>query len=87
MNYQTINLLQAPISYIPACDTHHDEVGNVMRQWFKGDRVRFNYYKNTGFAEALVDGDVVGAWNRVTVGMWANILYTLETRFKHLIDK
>ena len=68
-------LKQAPQGYIPNCDTYHDEVGNVMRQWF-------NYDKNTGVGEAIVEGRVVGRWNEITVGTWGDILYTLETEFK-----
>lgn len=79
-------LKQAPQGYIPNCDTHHDEVGNVMRQWFNGGKVRFNYDKNTGVGEATVEGRVVGRWDEVTVGMWGDILYTLETEFKDKIN-
>lgn len=85
MSFQ-LTIKKAPQGYIPNCDTHHDEVGNVMRQWFKGDKVRFNYDKNTGTAEAIVEGRVVGRWNEVTVGMWGDILYTLETEFKDKIN-
>lgn len=84
--FGNIELKQAPQGYIPNCETLHDEVGNVMRQSFKGGRVRFNYYKNTGLAEALVDNRTVGNWYDVTVGMWGDILYTLETEFKDKID-
>ena len=87
MSFEPIQLKQAPQDFIPNCDTHHDEVGKVMRQWFKGGRVRFNYYKTTGMAEALVDGRTVGTWKDVTVGMWGNILYTLQTEFNHLIEQ
>ena len=58
-----------------------------MRQWFNGGKVRFNYDKNTGTAEAIVEGRVVGRWNHVTVGMWGDILYTLETEFKDKINE
>lgn len=85
MSFQ-LTIKKAPQGYIPNCDTHHDEVGNVMRQWFKGDKVRFNYDKNTGTAEAIVEGRVVGRWNEVTAGMWGDILYTLETEFKDKIN-
>jgi len=87
MSFQPIQLKQAPQDFVPNCDTHHDEVGNVMRQWFKGGCVRFNYYKSTGLAEALVDNRVVGTWTNVTVGMWGNILFTLQTEFNHLIEQ
>ena len=79
-------LKQAPQGYIPNCDTRHDEVGNVMRQWFNGGKVRFNYDKNTGVGEATVEGRVVGRWDEVTVGTWGDILYTLETEFKDKIN-
>jgi|GEM_PF-2585778 len=78
-------LKQAPQGYIPNCDTYHDEVGNVMRQHFNGG-VSFIYYKNTGYCEALVDNRVVGRWKDITVGMWGDILYTLETEFKDKIN-
>lgn len=85
MSFQLI-IKNAPQGYIPDCDTCHDEVGKVMRQWFKGGRVRFIYDKSTGVAEAIVEGRVVGRWSDITVGMWGNILYTLETEFKNKID-
>ena len=87
MSFKPIKLKRAPRAYILNCDLHHDEVGNVKRQWFKGDRVRVNYYKSTGLVEALVDNRVVGTWTNLTVGMWSDILYTLETEFKDKINK
>lgn len=87
MSFKPIQLKRAPRDYILNCDLHHDEVGNVKRYWFKGDRVRVNYYKSTGLAEALVDNRVVGTWTDLTVGMWGDILYTLETEFKDKINK
>lgn len=85
--FEPIRLLQAPQGYIPGCNTEHREVENVMYQTFKGGRVVFKLNKTTGVAEALVDNRNVGTWKQLTVGDWANVLYTLETEFNHLIEK
>ncbi|MEG1159352.1 MAG: hypothetical protein RSD70_03095 [Acidaminococcaceae bacterium] len=80
-----LQLKKAPQGYIPACDTQHSEADNVMHQWFPGGRVRFDYDKTTGIGQASVDGRIIGSWDVVTIGMWGDILYTLNTDFKHLI--
>ncbi len=85
--FGNIELKKAPQGYVPNCETVHDEVGRVMRQQFKGGKVRFNYDKTTGTAEAIVDNRVVGRWNDLTVGMWGDVLYTLETEFKDKITQ
>lgn len=84
MSFQ-LTIKKAPQGYIPNCETYHDEVANTMRQHFNGG-VSFIYYKSTGYCEALVDNRVVGRWKDLTVGMWGDILYTLETEFKDKIN-
>ena len=58
-----------------------------MRQVFPGGRVRLTYDKNSGHVEALVDSRSVGRWDKLTVGTWYDILYTLENDFSTLIAK
>lgn len=87
MIYTQMQLKRAPLGYVPGCETQHDDIANVMRQVFPGGRVRLTYDKHSGRVEALVDSRSVGRWDKLTVGTWYDILYTLENDFSTLIAK
>ena len=87
--FASISLKAAPKGFVPACYTQHGyskEGNKVMRQWFKGEHVHFDYDMTTGEGIARVDNREIGRWKDITVGMWGNILYTLQTEFSHRID-
>lgn len=80
-----IELKQASRDFVPNCETVHEETTAVIRQTWPGNNVWFTLNKKTGEGEARVDNRVVGRWKDVTVGMWDDIVYTLETEFSDRI--
>lgn len=82
---QNLTLKTAPKGYIPKCETRHGV--DMMRQSFRGDRVRFELDLGNGVAEAIVDDRTIGRWGSITIKEWSDILYTLETEFSDKIEK
>lgn len=85
MATENIVLKQAPRGFMPNCEAHHEEVSGILRQIWPGNAVCFELNKKNGEGIASVDRRIVGHWKDVTVGMWADIVYTLETEFKDRI--
>ena len=87
MTLRNISLLLAPIDYRPGCAIRYEDENNITRFAFSGDRVVFDWLRAEGRAVAVVDGKIVGEWTNPTIGKWYDILYTLENKFNHLIEK
>ena len=87
MKRQNLTLLIAPISYKPSrCTVDRIDARQVIRLTFNGGRVMFDWHQAEGISVAIVDGEIVGEWTNPTVGKWFDILYTLETKYNHLIS-
>lgn len=78
---------RAPKDYVPNVHTVHQEVPAVMRQTFPGGKLVFELDKKPhGEARVIVCGSVIARFVDMTIQQWGDVLYTIETRYKNLIN-
>lgn len=71
-----IALMTAPAGFVPDCVTvNYGNSGTVQR--FDNGLELFMDLKR-GACEVLRRYSVLGSWRGVTVGMWSDLLYTLQ---------
>lgn len=75
-----------PQGFMPDVDTRFDHAAGVTYQKF-GERVELQITRPGSSAKIFIDGELAATFDRLTMGDWGKVVYSLQQLYNELISQ